>query len=73
MKVLCLHPFLSMRAVKVMAKKKKKGHKVILAYEGLGCSVENGYGTFWDQVFKLPSDTFKGEYYCRRIFPKAYR
>ncbi len=73
MNILCLHPFLSMRAVKEMAALKQKKHKVVLVYEGLGCSVENGYGTFWDRVLKLPSDTFKGEYYCRRLFPKTYQ
>lgn len=73
MNILCLHPYLSMRAVKEMAALKEKGHRVYLAFEGLGSSVENGYGTFWDQIIKLPSDTFKGEYYCRRLFPITYK
>jgi len=73
MNILCLHPYLSMRAVKQMAALEKEGHKVNLVYEGLGSSVENGYGFFWNKVVKLPSDSFKGEYYFRRLFPKGYR
>jgi len=62
-----------MRAVKEMFALKKLGFKIVLAYEGLGCSVERGYGSFWDQVIKMPSNTFKGEYYFRRLLPRSYK
>lgn len=72
MKVLCLHPFLSMRAVKEMAALKYLGYRIVLIYEGTGCSVENGFGNFWDKAKKLQVDKFKGEFYLRRLFPKIY-
>ena len=70
---MCLHPYLSMRAVKEMSALKKFGHKVTLIYEGLGCSVEQGYGSFWDLVIQLPSCTFKGEFYFRKLYPRIYK
>ena len=61
MNILCLHPFLSMRAVKEMSALKEFGHTITLAYEGLGCSVNNGYGDFWNQIIPLPENSFKGD------------
>ena len=73
MKLLCLHPYLSMRAVKEMFALTNLGHKVVLAYEGLGCSVEKGIGSFWDEVIKIPSNQYKGDYFLRRLFPISYK
>ena len=73
MKIMCLHPHLSMRAVKEMAALKKLGHEITLVYEGIGCSVERGFGQFWDQIIRLPNYTFKGEFYYRRLIPNTYK
>ena len=73
MNILCLHPFLSMRAVKEMRALKALGHNVTLVYEGLGCSVEKGFGDFWDQIIQIPGNTFKGEYFFRRLIPRSYQ
>jgi hypothetical protein len=62
-----------MRAVKEMSALKKLGHQVTLIYEGLGCSVEQGYGSFWDQVIQIPNNSIKGEFYFRRLLPSIYK
>lgn len=73
MKIMCLHPFLSMRAVKEMSALKKLGHEIFLVYEGIGSSAEYDLGDFWDQVIEIPHNTFTGEYYFRRLLPIAYK
>jgi glycosyltransferase involved in cell wall biosynthesis len=73
MNILCLHPVLSMRAIKEMAVVKASGHRVILAYEGIGSSASVDKGEFWDKEIKLEPAKSKLEFVSRRIFPVYYK
>ena len=70
---MCLHPVLSMRAVKEMLAMKQLGHRITLVYENIGLSVQQGYDNFWDKEIKLPSNNYFGEYYARRLCPVSYK
>lgn len=73
MNILCLHPVLSMRAVKEMAAVRASGHRVILAYEGIGSSASVDKGDFWDKVIGLPTSKNKIHFKARRLLPALHR
>jgi glycosyltransferase involved in cell wall biosynthesis len=71
--IMCLHPFLSMRAVKEMSAVKESGHKVILAYQGAGSSTHADKGDFWDKIIEIPCSKIKGIFQLRLLFPRLYK
>lgn len=71
--ILCLHPVLSMRAVKEMAALAQRGHNIVLAYESVGSSASADEGEFWKEVFAAPPAGNKWKFVLRRIFPGQYR
>ncbi len=69
MNILCLHPVLSMRAIKVMASLHKQGHRIILAYEGIGSSAKADRKDFWAKTVQLPLGKTRLTFSLRRCAP----
>jgi glycosyltransferase involved in cell wall biosynthesis len=62
-----------MRAVKEMAAVKDLGHRVVLAYEGIGSSASVDKGMFWDNIISIPPSKNKLEFWKKRLFPSPYK
>lgn len=74
MKVLCLHPAVSMRTIRQMKLLRKKGHEVHLRYLGYGTSASlEDDSEIWTTKRSIFKRDYKGSHMIRTLVPSIYR